>query len=230
MTETTAPGTDVEVFQDRSTDVEVATGSSIERHLPPARELNQLWKMAGIYARMPGLAKGYAGNQEAVMAALLTAWQLDLPTTPMIVNEFYSWEQDGRTQLYPSSALFVALGAKHNVEVWFSPDSDARKATAYGRRGNGEVRSLTYTFDMAKQRGLTNKKNWVAAPDQMLKYRAARNLLKSTFPDVIFGIPSAVVDGAPIEPVSRAELEAGAREVVADDEPEHDDPERPFTE
>lgn len=216
-TKTEKPGTDLEVFgPNEVAEVDEPHGLM---NLPPNRELNALWKMAGAYSLMPGMSKEYAGNQAAVMAALLTAWQLDLPTTPLIVNEFYSWASDGRTHLYPSTTILAGLAAKHGVEVWFSEDSDSTKATAFcRRRGEERVHSYTYTIAQAEKAKLTSKTNWTAAPDVMLRYRAARRLLKSVCPDVVLGIPRNILDADPIPALDRKELEARARAVQVDDD------------
>lgn len=208
------------------------TGTDIDHpSLPAPRELNALWKMAGAYASMPGIAAAYAGNQHAVMAALLTAWQLGLPTTPMIVNEFFSWTEEGRTVLYMSSAIVVALAAKNGVELWFDEASDTTFAKAFCRR-RGEERTHSYkiTMEEAVKAGFTKKRdggtknNWKAAPDVMLRYRSARRLLKSVAPDVVLGIPSSILDAEPIPVLEKEELERRAIELtgddVADDDPE----------
>jgi hypothetical protein len=197
-------------------------GGAIEHHsLPAPREMNALWKMAGAYSQMPGMSAAYANNQPAVMAALLTAWQLDLPTTPMIVNEFFSWTDSGRTQMYPSTAIVSALAAKNGVELWFDENSDSTFATAFvQRRGDDRVHSYTYTIDQARSAGLLGKSNWKAAPDVMLRYRSARRLLKSVAPDVVLGIPSSILNAEPIPVRSRAELEAAAVPVTVTDEDE----------
>ena len=245
------PGQEVDRYKD--------DGSAPLQHssLPAPRELNALWKMAGAYSQMPGMSQTYAGNQPAVMAALLTAWQLGLPTTHMIVNEFFSWTESGRTQMYPSTTVLTALAQKNGVDVWFDEDSDSTFARAFcRRRGDERVHSYTYTIEQAKAANLLGKSNWKAAPDVMLRYRAARRLLKSVAPDVVLGIPSNVLDAEPIPVLSRAELEAQAVEITAGEfecetpgceisEPHKhdpavagkpsvgyapDDPERPFTE
>jgi hypothetical protein len=193
--------------------------------LPVPREMNALWKMAGAYSQMPGMSDTYAGNQPAVMAALLTAWQLGLPTTPLIVNEFYAWKDGARTTMYPSTSIIVALAEKNGVEVWFDEDSDTTYAKAYCRR-RGEERVHTYkiTMEDAIKAGFTKKKdgglkdNWKAAPDVMLRYRSVRRLLKSVAPDVVLGIPSNVLEGEAIPVLSRAELEAQAEEIEVDED------------
>lgn len=202
-----------------SAEVAVAAHSN----LPQPRELNALWKVAGAYSQMPGMSETYANNQPAVMAALLTAWTLDLPTTPQVVNEFYAWKAEGgRMTMYPSTSILVALGAKNGVELWFDENSDATFARAFcRRRGEQRVHSYTFTIQMAKDANLLGKPNWKAAPDVMLRYRAARRLLKSVAPDVVLGIPSNVLDADPIPVLDRKELEAAATElhVPDDDEP-----------
>ena len=212
------PGQEVDRYKD--------DGSAPLQHssLPAPRELNSLWKMAGAYSQMPGMSDTYAGNQPAVMAALLTAWQLDLPTTPLIVNEFYAWKDGARTTMYPSTSIIVALAAKNGVEVWFDEDSDTTFARAFcRRRGDDRVHTYKITMEDAVKAGFTKKKdggvkdNWRAAPDVMLRYRSVRRLLKSVAPDVVLGIPSNVLEGEAIPVLSRAELEAQAVEIAGDE-------------
>lgn len=205
-------------YKDTSTDIDHPS-------LPAPRELNALWKMAGAYCAMPGIAAAYAGNQKATMAALLTAWQLDLPTTPMIVNEFFSWTESGRTVLYMSSAIVVALASKNGVELWFDEESDTTFARAFcRRRGEERVHSYKITMEEAVRAGFTKKKdggtkdNWRAAPDVMLRYRSARRLLKSVAPDVVLGIPASVLDAEPIPVLDRDELQQRAIEITVDED------------
>ena len=225
----TEPGTEVAV---RDQPIDEALGG----HLPQKRELNALWHMADNYAAMPGLAKQFAGNQKAVMAALLTAWSLDLPTTPLIINQFY--EVQGR--LFPSTQLLIALANRAGIDLWFSDDSDSRKATAYCARHGSQrpANSYTYTIEDAQKAKLTGKDVWQQHADIMLRYRAASRLLRTVAADVVLGIPTFVAEGSGVVPVDRAALEAGAVAVeVSEDAPGGTSgtqqalyDERPFTE
>lgn len=186
--------------------------------IPGSRELSSLWRMSQAYAHMPGLAKSYAGNPQAVMAAALTAHSLDLPVNPVVINQFY--EVNGR--LFPSTQILIALGAKHGVEVWFDEGCNDKWAKAYcKRRGDERVHSYEYTIEMAAKAKLAQKDIWQQHPEIMLRYRASSRLMRTVCPDVTLGIPRNVMDGdmgAP--PVSREELQAMATPapVVDDDE------------
>lgn len=228
---------------DKETGTAVATtepkpaGAEVERFvsetgiaLPGDRELSALWRMAKAFAHMPGLAAQYKAKPEAVMAAALTLHCLDLPVTPVTINQLY----DVQGRLYPSTQLLVALGAKHGVEVWFADDCGPKHAVAFcKRRGEERVHSYTYTIEMATKAGLTKKDVWQQHPEIMLRYRASSRLLRTVAPDVILGVPRNVLDGEGVPAVSRAELESKAVEVTVLDSEEVDDAdwdERPFTE
>ena len=91
-----------------------------------------------------------------------------------------------------SAAMAISLARKHNV--W--------KSLRYKVEGKGESLSVTaiatmhddteveatVTMQMAIIAGWTKSAIYKSIPDQMLKYRAATFLIRSNFPEVLFGM------------------------------------------
>lgn len=183
--------------------------------MPDDREFGRLVRTAEMYAKSGLLLPHFRGKPEAVMAAALTCWSVDMPVNLQTINQFY--EVNGRIQ--PGTQFCVALAARHGIELWFDNACDDRHAIAYAMRGpNGRVHRYEYTLSMADKAKLTGKDVWKQHPEIMLRYRAASRILRTAFPETLMGLPPSVIDeGA--EPVSRSELEARAVDVAEPEPP-----------
>ena len=115
-----------------------------------------------------------------------------------------------------SAAMAISLARKHNV--W--------KSLRYKVEGKGESLSVTaiatmhddteveatVTMQMANIAGWTKSAIYKSIPEQMLKYRAATFLIRSNFPEVLFGMQTVEelndVDAAkkaiPVNPTPKA--------------------------
>lgn len=92
----------------------------------------------------------------------------------------------------PSAQLMVALVKKnHLCERMECVSNDHDHATwVTKRRGEAEVR-LTWTIEDAERAGLTSSPMYKKFPRNMLKWRAASDLAREVFPDVIGGLYTA---------------------------------------
>ena len=93
---------------------------------------------------------------------------------------------DGRPA--PSGELLVArvFAAGHAIHP---KDLSDKSATAVGIRrmpdGTTLTQEFTFTIEMASRAGLTGKNNWKHYPEAMLYWRAAAQLVRFLFPDVL---------------------------------------------
>ncbi len=56
------------------------------------------------------------------------------------------------------------------------------------RKGEDVHHEFTFTIEMAKRRGLTNRPNYQKQPDTMLRHRCAAELARAVYPDVVGGV------------------------------------------
>lgn len=127
-----------------------------------------------------------------------------------------------------SAQLMLALANKRLPEFQHEiAKSDSETCTMRMRRDPTRPwMELTYTFKQAQQAGLTNKRNWKASPDDMLRNRVVSKLLRMVAPDVFAGIYSVdeAVEAAagrrapPPDPEKPTPKEALAR-VLSDEDP-----------
>lgn len=87
--------------------------------------------------------------------------------------------------------VVLALALREGHVVHFVQTNDKSCTVRGHRRGATEPTELTYTFAQAQKAGLTKKDNWQNRPDEMLRARAARGLLKMIAPDVALGLDTA---------------------------------------
>lgn len=129
---------------------------------------------------------GLRGKTEAILACILTGRELGLgPMESMRSIDVI----DGR----PSpTGEFMARRVFEAGHVIVAEQQTAESCTVKGirYRDGKELASMTFTFtmDMARRAGLTNKTNWKHYPEAMLYWRAVSQLVRQFFPDVIGGI------------------------------------------
>jgi hypothetical protein len=67
-------------------------------------------------------------------------------------------------------------------------DTPERVTIATRRRGTDRVERRTWTIEDARRAGLVGKDIWARYPAQMLSHRAAADLARRVYPDVLFGV------------------------------------------
>lgn len=126
----------------------------------------------------------------------------------------------------PTAQLMVGLVKKNPLcERMECTSSDHDHATwVTKRRGEAEVR-LTWTIEDAERAGLTSSPMYKKFPRNMLKWRAASDLAREVFPDVIGGLYTAeeltdgrvVVDVSPVVEVAPAGAPTPAGAAIIND-------------
>lgn len=131
--------------------------------------------------------RGLRGNVPAMLAAVMYGREIGVPAMQSI-NQVYV--VDGKPT--PSAELLTAKvrQAGHRMYAADGEWDDTRCRVVGQRITNGEVveeMSFTYTIEMAKRAGLTGKDNWKKYPEAMLFWRAAAQLARVFFSDVLIG-------------------------------------------
>ncbi len=184
------------------------------------------------YSEALAMAKTLAGSSllgalktaEAVFLVMATGAELGIPPTAALRAVHIV---QGRPVL--SADLIVGICLRSSICEYFTPvDSTSTQATyETKRRGSGPVRN-TFTLDDAKAAGLASKDNWRNYTRAMLRHRAAAELARMVYPDLVLGIYAeeeflGVGDNAPApaSPTSTPPQEILDGEVVKG--PPHDD-------
>lgn len=135
------------------------------------------------------------------------------------------------------AAMQRALAERAGFEVRVEGEVTDKAATVAVYKGGELLGRETFTIDMAKQQGLTGKKNWQQTPRNMLVARATTNALRWYAPSVVVGVftdddltadPVDVLSQQPAEPA--AEHAPEADESVIDAEVVEPQPEQPASE
>lgn len=161
--------------------------SEEDRSLIPLDRAPFTYKTATAIARTEFVPKGLRGNVPAILAAIMTGRELGLGPMESLRSIDVI---DGRPS--PSAEWMVGrvFEAGHIV---VATEQTATSCTVRGTRfmgpdGTTYEMEFTFTIEMAKRAGLTNKSNWKNYPEAMLYWRAVAQLVRQFFPDVIRGI------------------------------------------
>jgi len=94
-----------------------------------------------------------------------------------------------------------------------------KEVTATFSHPSGGSATITWTFEQAKQAGLTGKDNWKNYPRAMLRARVVSEGIRTVFPGVVLGVytPEEVQD-IPTQPLAR---DMGTVDVVEEESVEH---------
>lgn len=126
--------------------------------------------------------KTLRGNLPAILACVATGRELGIGDLEALRDIYVV---DGKPTL--SAELMVKLARRRGHSI--KGDVTAESATVTGTRGdNGDTMTVTWTLEMAKRAKLTSKSNWTSYPEAMLWCRAASQLCRMLFPDVLAGV------------------------------------------
>jgi len=171
------------------------------------------------YAEAMAMAKTLAGSSllgalktpEAVFLVMATGAELGIPPTAALRSVHIV---QGKPVL--SADLIVAVCLRSPLCEYFT----CKESTAVGatyetkRRGSGPV-SNTFTLDDAKAAGLAGKDNWKNYGKAMLRHRAAAELARMVYPDLVLGIYAEEEFAAtPQEPEATSQTEAPRQEIL----------------
>lgn len=108
------------------------------------------------------------------------------------INSFYF--VNGKVSLYGDMAISQVLKAGHKIE-WGKCDD--KTATVKITRGdNGASNEVTFTMQMAIERGLTSNGVYKKYPENMLRFKAFHSCAKFIVPDALHGVPIKEVEEA----------------------------------
>lgn len=193
--------------------------------------IEEMWRFAEAVSRS-GIAPRGLQKPEQILIALEFGAELGLKpmqalATVMVVN--------GRATLWGDGMLAVAQasGFLEDIKETISGSGDKMAATCQvKRKGRPTPTVATFTWDNAKQAGLTSSDTYKKYPQRMLKARARAFALRDAFPDVLCGVMSTdeahdlpenlgpvFVDGAEQPPDDLESLVASVEVTEADDDP-----------
>ena len=130
--------------------------------------------------------RGLRGNVPAILACVLSGRELGMgPMESMRRIDMI----DGKPSPSAEWMIGQVVAAGHLI---YPTEQTATKCTVEGVRmvaGREVARSsFTFTHAMAQRAGLTGKSNWKNYPEAMLYWRAASQLCRQFFPDVLGGL------------------------------------------
>jgi hypothetical protein len=129
--------------------------------------------------------KGLRGSEAATAAAMLYGREVGLPPmTSLNVTHVV----EGKPGISAEGMRAMVYAAGHELE--FVETTGAICTMRGRRRGQERWTPLTWTIDMARAAGLTNKSNWKSYPRALLQARCTTELCRMVFPDVIHGFRS----------------------------------------
>jgi hypothetical protein len=128
------------------------------------------------------IPKALRGRPEAIMATILKGRSLGLDDINSLSAIHFI---EGKAGLSAETMVHLVRKRGHSV-VWEAKPGES--CTVVGtRRDNGDTGSVTWTMQMAKDAGLAGKGSWKQYPDAMLWARAATQLCRMLFADVLMG-------------------------------------------
>lgn len=165
------------------------------------------WRTLQAIAGTEMVPRSYRNKPEAILACILMGRELGMG--PMESLRRIDVIDGSPT---PSAEWMVARVFEEGHAI-YATEQTAERCTVVGKRfRDGEVvaeSSFTFTIDMARRAGLTNKNNWKNYPEAMLFWRAVGQLCRQLFPDVLGGLKNLPdeLGSADWEPPSPAEVE-----------------------
>lgn len=150
-------------------------------------------RKAQIYSKSTLVPKEYQGNIGNVLIAENMAKRMNADTLMVMQNLYVVHGKPGWSATF-LIACFNSCGRFSAIKYRFSgePNTDAWGCTAYTTElGTGEkIEGTTITIAMAKKEGWFSKSGskWQSMPEQMLRYRSATFMVRSTAPEIGMGL------------------------------------------
>lgn len=146
------------------------------------RDTNDLARIADM-AHKSGLAK--VSSAAAAGVIIMTGMELGLTPMQALLGIHLV---EGRPVL--AADTLVAIVRRSPVcAMWRTVEStEARCTIETQRKGADDVVTRTWTADDAKRAGLWTKNIWQKYPRAMLRHRAAADLAREVYPDVVLGM------------------------------------------
>lgn len=146
----------------------------------------QAFKVAGVLCKS-GVLPETIKSPEAAVAIVMRGRELNMTAMQALTSIHIV---KGKTGL--SSDLMVALVLQSGLADYFEfEESTPEKATYVTRRkGRDKEKRLTWTIEQANKAGLTSSNSavWKSYPAAMLRHRAAADLARAVYPEVVLGL------------------------------------------
>jgi 5'-3' exonuclease len=148
-------------------------------------------------------------NEQAVLAVILRGRALGLDATTAL-STFHVIE--GRPSMHASLIVGLVLRCKACEYFELSESTPERALWVTKRVGGKREVPMSYDLEEARKAGLLRPSksgkpsNWETRPKTMLRWRAATELARAVYPDIVTGLytPDELSDGAVFEPKDAA--------------------------
>ena len=131
-----------------------------------------------------GLLPSSVKSAEAALAIIMFGRERNL-TAMQSLTTIYIVE--GKPAM--SSDLMAAKVLESGLAEYFEfAESTPEKCTFVTRRKGRPERSITWTIEQARQAGVVGKDVWKKYPAAMLRHRAASDLARAIYPEVVLGL------------------------------------------
>lgn len=146
-------------------------------------DLPSLFQLASALRQAQGFIPQHLRSEGEIVAVILAGRELGLP--PMAAMRSIALIR-GKVILDASMQLALMVRAGGKVK-WLKDGTDGQEAALEVRREGHEPYVSRYTWDMAKQAGLTGSDTWKKHTAAMLRARAVSAAGKAYMPDVLSG-------------------------------------------
>jgi hypothetical protein len=198
---------------------------------------NHLWRVATAYSRSAMVPDVFRGKPDDCFVAVQLALRLEVDPF-MLMQSMYVVH--GRPGMEAKLAIALANSRgpfSDRIDWKFHGEGMERSCTAFAHdKATGNLCECTVSMAVAKAEGWIDKNGskWRTMPDQMLKYRSAAWLIRTTCPEVLMGMSTTdelhdiTIDARPtgkLDQLLTAETTpAGPPEPTHDARPEADQP------
>jgi hypothetical protein len=209
--------------------------ASVANALAQVEAENKLFELAQrkakIYASSSLVPKEYQNNIGNVLIAENMAKRMNADTLMVMQNLYVVHGKPGWSATF-LIACFNSCGRFSAIKYRFTsePGNDSWGCTAYTTElDTGEkIEGTTITIAMSKKEGWYAKtgSKWQTMPEQMMRYRAATFLIRSTAPEIGMGLMTKdeihdTIDGEVVkQPAARLGLDDLTDRLIGSSEPE----------
>jgi hypothetical protein len=148
------------------------------------KELGQVMDTCKMLAQSPYYTKMGPGG---ILAIWLTAREMGLPPMMCLNGGLYTFS--GQVSLSGKVINTLIIQSGHRADVLHLDEKSCKIRFVRGdrKKGEGDTYEYEYTMEMAKNAGLTSKKNWQTNPRDMLYNRCISGGAIKFMPDVTCG-------------------------------------------
>lgn len=186
-----------------------------------AGSVEELWKLAKIFAASDFIPEHYRRKPENCFIALYTAKQLTVEPLAFMRHTYVVHGNigiDGQMVI----ALANERGFSRPIDWRIEGKGEQMKCTAFAITKGGKEVSVQLSWDTVKKEGWTRNPKWLSMPEQMFRYRSATFLTRAYCPQVLLGLPKPVDELEDVEVAQTAAsttLDAVADQLPADEPP-----------